>query len=126
MSKDPGVLCRVSVKSWVTNSFAGINSVLHHNIHWNISTTGWDNYAGWGGPAYGGDSSTNHTYNCTYFVGGKINLSGSTGPNGWQWADHNTYVNTWGESFHKSKMDGFKVQNSIFYNTHLKRLCGSA
>ncbi len=111
-------------KCWVTNSFAGINWVLHDNIHWNISTTGWDNYAGWGGPAYGGDSSTNHTYNCSYFVGGKINLSGSTGPTGWQWGDHNTYVCTWGESFHKSKMDGFKVQNSIFYNTHLRGYVG--
>ncbi len=110
---------------WVTLSFPGINWLLHDNIHYNISTTGWDNFAGWGGPAYGGDSSTNHTYNCTYYVGGKIHLSGSTGPVGWQWADHNTYVNTWGESMHKSKMDGYRVQNCIFYNTHLRGYIGS-
>ncbi len=60
----------------------------------------------------------------TYFVGGKINLSGSTGPTGWQHGDHNTYVNTWGESFHKSKMDGYKVQNSIFFNSHLRGYVG--
>ena len=119
-----GCIMQGVTKTWVTNSFVGINWLLHDNIHWNISTTGWDNYAGWGGPAYGGDSSTNHTYNCTYFVGGKINLSGSTGPTGWQHGDHNTYVNTWGESFHKSKMDGYKIQNSIFYNSHLRGYVG--
>jgi len=108
----------------VTGKFAGLNYILHDNIHFNVSTTGWDNYAGWGGPAYKGDSTTNHTYNCTYFVGGRMFLSGSTGPVGWQWADHCTYVNTWGETYHKSKMDGFKVQNSIFFNTHLRGYVG--
>ncbi len=108
----------------VTAKFAGLNYVLHDNIHFNISTTGNDNYAGWGGPAYKGDSTTNHTYNCTYFVGGRMFLSGSTGPTGWQWADHCTYVNTWGETYHKSKMDGFKAQNCIFFNTHLRGYVG--
>ena len=111
-------------KWFVTNEFAGLNYILHDNIHFNISTTDWDNYSGWGGPAYVGDSSTNHTYNCTFFVGGRMYLSGSTGPVGWQHADHCTYVNTWGETFHKSKMDGFKVQNSIFFNTHLRGYVG--
>jgi len=119
-----GCILQGCKRCYEINSFTGINWLLHDNIHFNISTTGWDNYDGWGGPAYGGDSSTNHTYNCTYFVGGKINLSGSTGPTGWQWGDHNTYVNTWGESFHKSKMDGYKVQNSIFFNSHLRGYIG--
>ena len=111
-------------KWFVTNKFKGFNFVLHDNIHFNTSTTGWDNYSGWGGPAYKGDSITNHTYNCTYFVGGRMFLSGGTGPQGWQWADHCTYVNTWGETYHKSKMDGFKAQNSIFFNTHLRGYVG--
>ncbi len=107
-----------------TDGFAGLDFILHDNIHYNISTTGWDNFNGWGGIGYGGDSCTNHTYNCTYFVGGKIHLSSSTGPTGWQKADHCTYVNTWAESMHKSKMDGFKVTNSIFFNTHLRGYVG--
>ena len=112
-------------RKWmVTNAFSGTDFLLHDNIHFNISTTGWDNYSGWGGPAYKGDSTNNHTYNCTYFVGGRMFLSGSTGPAGYQHADHCTYVNNWGESFHKSKMDGYKVQNSIFFNTHLRGYVG--
>ncbi len=111
-------------KWFVTNKFKGFNFVLHDNIHFNISTTGWDNYSGWGGPAYKGDSITNHTYNCTYFVGGRMMLSGGTGPQGWQHADHCTYVNNFGETFHKSKHDGYKVQNSIFFNTHLRGYVG--
>jgi hypothetical protein len=111
--------------SWmITNSFAGLDWLLHDNIHWNVSTVGWDNYRGWGGPSYGGDTSYNHSYNNTYFVGGKIFLSSSTGPTGWQHGDHNTYVNTWGESYHKSKMDGYKIQNSIFFNSHIRGYVG--
>ncbi len=108
----------------VTAKFAGLNYILHDNIHFNISTTGNDNGAGWGGPAYKGDSTKNHTYNCTYFVGGRMFLSGSTGPVGYQWADHCTYVNTWGETYHKSKMDGYRVKNCIFFNTHIRGYVG--
>ncbi len=111
-------------KWFVTNAFSGSDFLLHDNIHYNISTTGWDNYSGWGGPAYKGDSATNHTYNCTYFVGGRMFLTGSSGPAGWQYADHCTYVNNWGESFHKSKTDGYKVENSIFFNSHLRGYVG--
>ncbi|MEN8227085.1 MAG: hypothetical protein ABFS38_02940, partial [Bacteroidota bacterium] len=107
-----------------TNEFPGTNWVLHDNIHFNISTTGWDNYGGMAGPMYKGDSLTNHTYNCTYFVGGRMMLTGSSGPYGWQHADHCTYVNTFGETFHKSKTDGYRVQNSIFFNTHLRGYVG--
>ncbi len=119
-----GCVVQGANKWFVTEAFSGSDFLLHDNIHYNIGTTGWDNYSGWGGPAYKGDSTTNHTYNCTYFVGGRMFLTGSSGPAGWQYADHCTYVNNWGESFHKSKTDGYKVENSIFFNSHLRGYVG--
>ncbi len=114
-----------SVNTWMeTYGVPGTDYQLHDNIHFNISYVGWDNWGGYGGPTYRGDSITNHSYNNTYFIGGRTMLSAGTGPAGWQHSDHNTYVNTFGETFHKNKHEGYIVTNSIFFNTHLRGYVG--
>jgi hypothetical protein len=114
-----------SVNTWMqTNKVPGTNYLLHDNIHFNISYVGWDNWGGFGGPTYKGDSIINHSYNNTYFVGGRTMASAGTGPNGGQYLDHNTYVNTFGETFHKCKDKNFHLTNSILHNTHLRGYVG--
>ncbi len=107
-----------------TNGVAGTDFVLHNNIHYNISYVGWDNFGGYGGPTYRGDNVTNHTYNNTYFIGGRTMASAGTGPNGGQFIDHNTYVNTFGETFHKCTDKDFELTNCILFNTHLRGYVG--
>lgn len=114
-----------AINTWMqTNKVPGTNFLLHDNIHFNISFVGWDNWGGFGGPTYKGDSITNHSYNNTYFIGGRTMASAGTGPSGGQYLDHNTYVNTFGETFHKCTDKNFHLTNSILHNTHLRGYVG--
>lgn len=108
-----------------TNQFPGTHFLLHNNIHFNTSYTGWCSFGcGIVGPLYKGDSIITESYNNTVFVGGENMSSAGTKPNGSQYINHNTYVNTWGMTFHKCKDKDFSLRNCILFNTFLKGYVG--
>ncbi|MEN8202681.1 MAG: T9SS type A sorting domain-containing protein [Bacteroidota bacterium] len=111
---------------WIeTHNFPGTHFLLRNNIHFNTSTTYWCSWGcGFVGPFYKGDSIITESYNNTVFVGGENMSSAGTGPNGSQFIDHNTYVNTWGMTFHKCKDKDFSLKNCIMFNTFLRGYVG--
>ncbi|MEN8228509.1 MAG: T9SS type A sorting domain-containing protein [Bacteroidota bacterium] len=112
-------------RRWIqTNRFPGSHFLLHNNIHFNNCTGPWDSYGSYVGPFFKGDSIITETYNNTVFVGGKYMSSAGTGPNGSQFIDHNTYVNTFGMTFHKCRDKDFSLRNSIMFNTFLQGYMG--
>jgi hypothetical protein len=97
---------------------------LKNNTFFNNSVNMWDNSAGFGGLVVGGDSLTLNIYNNTYFTGGRIFGSHSSGPSGSQFIEHNTYVNTWGDTFFPVTDKNFVLKNNIFYNSNLRGYVG--
>lgn len=97
---------------------------LKNNTFLNNSVNMWDNSAGFGGLVVGGDSLTLNIYNNTYFTAGRIFGSHASGPNGTQFIEHNTYVNTWGDTFFPVTDKNFVLKNNILYNSQLRGYVG--
>ncbi|MEN8229498.1 MAG: T9SS type A sorting domain-containing protein [Bacteroidota bacterium] len=96
----------------------------HDNIFFNLCTERADNYSGSLGPANAGDSLIYHCYNNTFFTGGRA--QGLTTKGAWQQSviDHNTYVNTWGETYYKNYGYQYTLTNNIYYNSHIRGYVG--
>ncbi len=98
--------------------------LYHDNIFFNMCTEISDNHGGYTGPQYKGDSIEFTAYNNTYFEGGRAHGSTSKGVMGIQDFDHNTYVNSWGETYYKNYGYQLTFTNNIYFNTHIRGYVG--
>lgn len=106
-----------------TNGKKNLDITYKNNIFFNLSYIGWDNYGGYMA-LWGGDSIQYKAHNNTYFVGGRIFGNGGSGPNGGQFMDHNSYINTWGDTFFPVTDKDFELKNSIFFNSNIRGYVG--
>ncbi|MEN8156830.1 MAG: T9SS type A sorting domain-containing protein [Bacteroidota bacterium] len=106
-----------------TNSNGGLNIELRNNIMFNININGWDNFA-FGGPLLGSDHVDFTAVNNTYFVGGRVFGHTVSGANCTQHIEHNSYVNTWGDTFFPAPDRAYTLKNNIFFNSNVRGYIG--
>jgi len=101
----------------------GLTIIQKNNIIFNLFKVRWDSWGGWCHGVYG-DSTTYLSYNNTFFMCESFFNILNYGTNSSELMDHNTYCNTWGETFYPSYIRNYEVKNSIFFNTYIRGYVG--
>jgi len=101
----------------------GNTYILKNNVFFNMCNVGWDNWGGFGS-LWGGTEVNFQCYNNTYFMSGRVFNAGGSGPLGTENMDHNSYVNTWGDTFYPTNLQHVQVTNNMFYNAQMRGYIG--
>ncbi len=101
----------------------GLTIIQKNNIVFNLSAQPWMSWGGIGNVGFG-DSVVYKSYNNTFFLCGSMFNIGLVGPNSSEFINHNTYCNTWGETYWPTWSKSFTVKNNIFYNTQIRGYVG--
>jgi hypothetical protein len=106
--------------------FSGHNDnhyIQKNNIYFNLAGQIWDNWCGFAS-LWGGANVDFQSYNNTFFICGRVFNAAGTGNNGTEIMNHNSYVNTWGDTFFPIYNDNVSVTNNIFFNSQIRGYVG--
>jgi hypothetical protein len=106
--------------------FSGHNNnhyIQKNNIYFNLAGQIWDNWCGFAS-LWGGANVDFQSYNNTFFICGRVFNAAGTGNNGTEIMNHNSYVNTWGDTFFPIYNDNVSVTNNIFFNSQIRGFVG--
>jgi hypothetical protein len=106
-----------------TNGNNGLTIIQRNNIIFNLVRNPWSAWGGIG-TAFGGDLTRFQCYNNTFFMCGQFFGNTGAGPDGSERIEHNTYCNTWNETFFPIYNKDFILKNNIFYNTQMRGYAG--
>jgi|GEM_PF-1800327 len=118
-----GCVFQGSTQVLETNANNNLVIIEKNNKFFNLVTTGWDNWGGFS-TLWGGDSADFKCYNNTYFSSGRVFNNGGAGPNGKEVMDHNTYCNTWGDTYFPAYDKELSYTNNIFFNSQIRGYIG--
>lgn len=101
----------------------GMSYTLKNNVFFNSCNVGWDNYGGYIS-LWGGTEVDYQVYNNTYFMTGRLHNAAGAGPLGTESMNHNTYVNTWGDTYYPTSLQNVIVTNNMYYNAQIRGYVG--
>ncbi len=117
-----GCIFQGSLQCVEFNGHNNMKIIEKNNIFFNISTLIWDNWGGFGA-LWGGNNIDFKCYNNTYFMCGRVlNAGGSA--DGTEMMYHNSYVNTWGDTFYPSYNKNVTIKDNIFFNSQVRGYMG--
>jgi hypothetical protein len=117
-----GCVLQGSAYVMFTNGKAGVEFVIKNNKIFNSAGREWDNWTGvfaeW--EVF---NSNFKAYNNTYFVTGRVHaIAGAV--NGSDSIYHNTYCNTFGDTFFPNWNDNVVIKNNLFFNAQIRGYVG--